>query len=687
VAGEVGLAGEAMSAAPASGPEPPRPTALSPSAGIWPRIGGAIAYLLLAAAIYAPALNGGWLWDDRENLAGSPLVTAAHPFRLIWSGRALLDYYPVKDSLLWLQWQLWGDRPLWYHVTNVALHVLSALLLWRLLERLGLRNRWAWTGGLLFLVHPMAVGSIAWVSEFKDALSLPPLLAAALCYLDYDRRWSALSPTRLSSDRGQAGTRTLPGALGTTRSTSLGPMRCTPLLLSLGWFIVAMLCKSSVMMFPVCLLLYGWWARRPLRSVLISALPFFVVSAVCGVLAVEFQTHRAIAADGTGLGGLAFRLSLAGRALDVYLAHALWPRDLAPVYVRWKVGGYAWWLPLAALGALLFWWGRDCLTRTRWARTAVLGLGWFAINLIPVLGVVGIAYMRFSWVMDHLAYTSLIGLAGVAAAGLQGLSNLELWPRWSSGSLPPVVLAKRGGRAGSLSGPNAAGAWLAGGLAAAAVVGLAAWARAYSPAYAGAEALWTYTTVHQPRQWVGFDNLGALRIDQGNIPEAESLLRHALALNPDAPDIHLNLAIVEHQLHHPQAAEAELRQALKLRPDFAPAELELATCLAEQRKLAESVPHWQAAIRLVPPSADLHNRYALVLLLMGQYDAGVAQLRQALALDPNWGAAEFSWASVLTQQGNPREALPHFERAAQLLPNDPVVQQQAALARSRASGH
>ena len=111
----------------------------------------------------------------------------------------------------------------------------------------------------------------------------------------------------------------------------------------------------------------------------------------------------------------------------------------------------------------------------------------------------------------------------------------------------------------------------------------------------------------------------------------------------------------------------------------------MATYLAEQGKLAESVPHWQAALRLVPPSADLHNRYALVLLYLGQYDSGLAELKQALAVDPNWGPAEFSWASVLTQQGKAQEALPHYERAARLLPNDPVIQQQAALARRRAA--
>jgi len=584
------------------------------------RLAGGMGLAILAGVIYAPALHGTWLWDDAENLPDNPVFKSGQAWAEIWSGRVLLDYYPIKDTVQWVQWQLWGDHTLGYHLTNLALHVLSALLLWRILERLGLKARWAYVGAALWVVHPMAVGSVAWISEFKDALALPPLLAAVSCYLAYD-----------------------------AREVTDGPRSRALLWQSVGWFAVTMLCKSSALMFPACVLLYGWWKRRPWRDLVLTTIPFWLISLIAGLVAVEFQSHRAIAGDGTGLGGLSFRLSLASRALGFYLGHAVWPVDLSPVYLRWSVGGFAWCGVWLALAGLLFW-----RRKAPWVGALILGLGWFALNIFPALGVVGLAFMRFSWVMDHLAYVSLLGMVGLAAAGFQVLET----------RMRPLALGR----------------------AAAAVFLLAMGSRAYAAAYASSDALWTYTTAHQPWHWVGFDNLGALRIDQSRFQEAETLLRRAVELGPDVPDTHRNFAAVENQLKHPDVALAEVRRALQLRPDFAVADLDLATYLAQQGKLADSVPYWEATLRLVPPSADLRNRYALVLLFLGRYDAGLVQLKQSLAINPNWGPAEFNWALLLAHQGQVEEAWPHFERAARLLPNDAVVQKQVAEVRAGRGG-
>ncbi len=65
---------------------------------------------------------------------------------------SFIEYYPIAQTVQWVQWQLWHEQTLGYHVTNVLLHAASALLLWRLLAKLGLR--YAWLGGMLFAVHP-----------------------------------------------------------------------------------------------------------------------------------------------------------------------------------------------------------------------------------------------------------------------------------------------------------------------------------------------------------------------------------------------------------------------------------------------------------------------------------------------------------------------------------------------------
>jgi hypothetical protein len=54
-----------------------------------------------------------------------------------------------------------------FHLANVALHVLNALLVWFLLRRLGLG--WAWFAAAVFALHPVNVESVAWVTELQDS--------------------------------------------------------------------------------------------------------------------------------------------------------------------------------------------------------------------------------------------------------------------------------------------------------------------------------------------------------------------------------------------------------------------------------------------------------------------------------------------------------------------------------------
>src|SRR5208283_4761585 len=87
-----------------------------------------------------------------------------------------------------------------------------------------------------------------------------------------------------------------------------------------------------------------------------------------------------------------------------------------PVYPRWEVvpPSPAQFLPWLALGALAGWlWTK----RASWGRDALFGLGFFGVNLLPVLGLIPMGYLRLSWVADHFAYLPMLGLIGLVAAG------------------------------------------------------------------------------------------------------------------------------------------------------------------------------------------------------------------------------------------------------------------------------
>ena len=155
--------------------------------------------VLVSAWIYAPCLHGTWLWDDGLEVTQNLALRSPGGWWQPWVHPLGMDYFPLKSSLQWVEWRLWGANPLGYHLSNLVLHVVSSLLVWRLLSRLGLRT--AYLGGLIFAVHPLAVESVAWIAEFKNTVSLPFLLLACLAYVGFDsgRRRRCAGSSRFSS--------------------------------------------------------------------------------------------------------------------------------------------------------------------------------------------------------------------------------------------------------------------------------------------------------------------------------------------------------------------------------------------------------------------------------------------------------------------------------------------------------
>ena len=238
--------------------------------------------------------------------------------RQIWLAPVGTDYFPLKTTVQWAEWHLWGDHRLGYHLTSVALHLLSALLFWRLLRLLfavgggPAGTLGPWLGGLIFAIHPLAVESVAWIAELKNTLSLPFLLLAMICYVEFDaiRTGGARGGVRRSpamADPPRAG-------LSGGAAQRVGDNALHRYWGSIGLFLAAMLSKSSVVMFPDVLLLSAWWRRgRITRREVGASAPFFALSLGLGLVTLWFQLHRAIGYD-LGIGGGLTRVAAAGRS-------------------------------------------------------------------------------------------------------------------------------------------------------------------------------------------------------------------------------------------------------------------------------------------------------------------------------------------------------------------------------------
>ncbi len=527
------------------------------------------AAVIVAATLwaYAPVRSAGWVWDDVEEVTQNAVLRDPAGLAKIWFAPDSTDYFPLKTTVEWLEFRAWGDAPVGYHAVNVALHLLSALLCWRLFSRLGAGP--GWIGGLLFAVHPLAVESVAWISELKNTLSLPLLLGALLAYLAFDET-------------------------GSRRAYAW----------SLAAFLLALLAKTSVAMAPAVLLLHAWWRRgRITRRDLAVASPFLGLSLVLGAVTVWFQDHRAIMAGHEFAGGPATRFLGAGRAIAFYLGRSLWPAGLAPIYPRWNLAaaplaGLWPWLALAIVVAIG--WRR----RATWGRHLLLGLGFFVFALLPILGFVGMSYLRMARVADHFAYVSLVGVIGLVVAGFSAL-------------------------------PRAA--WVA--LAGAAAV-LALQTRAYVGVFHDEETLWTYTLAHNPEAWAAHNNLGYALFQDGRVPEAIFHYREALRLEPEFAEARYNLGTALLREGQVGAAIVEYEEALRLKPASAEVENNLASALAQTGRLPEALAHFQHAVRVEPDYADGHHNLGNALLLSGRPAEAIVEYQRALRLRPDDQAAK-----------------------------------------------
>ena len=140
--------------------------------------------LLVTLVTYLPAIDGTFIWDDDGHVTAPELRSPTGLWRIWADPRATQQYYPLTHSAFWLAYQLWGVHPVGYHLVNVVLHGLGALLLWRILARLAVPG--AWLGAAIFALHPVHVESVAWITELKNTLSGVCYLGALLVYLSFD---------------------------------------------------------------------------------------------------------------------------------------------------------------------------------------------------------------------------------------------------------------------------------------------------------------------------------------------------------------------------------------------------------------------------------------------------------------------------------------------------------------------
>ena len=362
---------------------------------------GHLSLLLVAVTLvaYLPALPGQFIWDDNGYVTNNLLLHSLKGLWQIWSvPGATPQYYPLTFTSFWVDYHLWQLNPLGYHLINVLLQALNAILLWTILRRLDVPG--AWLAAAVFAVHPVNVESVAWVTERKNLLAGFFYLSSALACL---RFWLPNPATA----EGRATSFLKTSAIG------LGDWKFYWLALCL--YLCALLAKTAIIALPGAVLLVVWWKRGKMGwRELFPLAPFLAVGMAMGLLTVWVEKHIVHAVGREWMFSFLERCLIAGRAVWFYLGKLVWPHPLMFIYPRWEIHAAQplAYLPVLALMAGLFilW-----LNRKGWARPMLVALAYFLALLFPGLGFFNLYFFRYSLVADHFQYFAAIGPLTLAA--------------------------------------------------------------------------------------------------------------------------------------------------------------------------------------------------------------------------------------------------------------------------------
>ena len=587
--------------------------------------------LLLAAValVYGHALRCDFVaWDDDINVTQNPFLNPATWGSLIffWKLPYLRLYIPLTYSVwtaaAWFcRWRAGAPAPLSpliFHALNLCCQGLSALFTFALLRSLlraplswrppetpegAARNDWAAAiGAAFFVLHPLQVEPVSWVSGLRDMISGAATVGALWQYISFtvahDRRRSMLHYAA---------------------ATSL--------------FAFALLSKPSAVVLPLmaALLDYGWLGR-PFSRCAKSLSLWFALAVAFGLFTQSTQgaTHiRAIMP-------LWSRPLVALDSLSFYLGKLVWPAVLSPDYSRapdlalergWL---YYTWLAPAALALLIgFLPGR---------RINAVCAGLFAVVPLPVLGFVPFLHQDLSTVADRYVYASLLGPAAALAWYLSSRPESAAVPvprRWP---------------------------WAAAGLV---VLLLGARSALQARIWTNTGTLFGHIVEHNPDSGIAHMNLGNYLMAQGELRDAEFHLREALRLRPEEGLPLNNLGNLMAREGRTAEATGYFERALRdgVPDNVVDAHNALGTILFSQGKAAEAERQFAAALAINPNRERVHNNFGLLLAKEGKSDAALNEYQFALQIRPDFPEARRNLADLLAHLGRSGDARREMARA------------------------
>ncbi|MFH2094973.1 MAG: tetratricopeptide repeat protein [Bacteroidota bacterium] len=574
-----------------------------------------IVLLIIASVAFSPALQNGFTnWDDDEQLYENPNIRSlsSDNIKTIFSSYYAGMYQPFTTLLFAVEYKLYGLNPKGYHGVSLFFHLLNSLLVFYLFRLLTRRKDVPLVIAVVFVLHPMNVEAVAWISARSTTMFTCFFLFAAIFYIKYIRN----------------------------------NYKIRLLLLSLLFFTLSLLSKSAAVSLPLLLILIDFFHSRKysLRNftrhsrIVFEKIPFFLFSGFFGILTLVARDKASHISEFSGNYSVIDTFFMVCHSIVRYIIKLLFPFNLSAFYpYPQKTDGFlpvGYYLSALVIAALVW----IIIRQKKYRKEIIFGTFFFLITIFLMLKIMPVGNQIIS---DRYVYIPGLGfffvLCMIISDKIPG--NKKQFRLGIIGFLPVYLFV------------------------------FAYLTHQRTKVWKDSLVLWNDVLEKFPDVQEAWNNRGDVNYKAGDFKAALEDYNKAVKLDPTYERFYSNRGSAKESLGDYQGALDDFNKAIELNPVFPTPYLNRGIVLSKTGDYPGAIKDYTKTIELDPGCCDAYLSRGSALSMQQDYTGAINDFSRAIDIRPDnhlaWSNRGIARSKINDIQG----AVNDFTKAIQLKPD------------------
>lgn len=578
--------------------------------------------ILLGLIAYSNTFNAPFVFDDISSITENPAIKKLDSF---WPPSGVRWFGHLTFAI---NYRLGGLSPIGYHTVNLAIHMLNAFLVYRLVE-LTLRTPFvistnkghgynfslvAFFSSLLFLCHPIQTQAVTYIVQRFTSLATLFYLLSLVTYIQF-RFYALLESQKMRT--------------AAKKYMMLG--------LSLVSAILAMKTKEIAFTLPALLVIYEFmFFEGKIKKKILYLIPFIptmliiplTLTRASGPLAMKNGIYETIAnvAETQSISRLDY-LYTQFRVIMTYIRLLLFPVNQNldydyPIYNSFfkpdVLLPFIFLLSVLSVAICLYRLSQKTTTKDRlWFRLISFGIFWFFITLSVESSIIPIRDVIF----EHRVYLPSVGFFIVLSSAI-GL-GVARWGNRVANAYKILTF-----------------------IMVAVVVSFSVATYARNSVWQEEISLWEDASRKAPGKIRPLNNLGIVYFEKGDLERAIAVYERALSIDPCHTTLY-NVSTVYREMGLLNESVAALKDAISLNRWNSKYYVNLGNTLSLIGKDNEAIESYKSALSVNQDDAKANYNLAATLEKIGKLEAAAQSYEKALEIQPDYELADEGHKRVL----------------------------------------